>query len=172
MEAVTRLSPGFWSMVGKVVRYSLVSAVVLPTGSLILWLLLISGLQPVSANVVSVTATTPISYLLNRRWTWGKDGISGGAGEVAAFWWLALVGLLLSSGAVTAAARWTDRPEPLLAANVAAYGAVWVLKFLVLDQFLFSPNAARSDRVRRRIHQRNVRRSDPRSRVRRRESVA
>ena len=44
---------------------------------------------------------------------------------------------LLSTGAVWIAERFTDRSVVFLAVNVASFGIVWVVKFFVLEHFLF-----------------------------------
>lgn len=131
----------------KLARYCLVSAIVVPTGSLILWLLLRSDVPAGYANAISVAATTPISYLLNRRWTWQRAGLTGGLGEVAAFWWMTAIGLMLSSGTVALASRWTSTAEILVVVNISTFGVIWVAKFFVLDRLLFKPREHAVDRM-------------------------
>jgi putative flippase GtrA len=83
------------------------------------------------------------SYLANRSWVWGKRGRSDLLREVAPFWVLSLAGLALSTIAVAAAAALTvswdtsARAVALPAANLAVFGALWVVQFVLLDRVLF-----------------------------------
>ena len=104
------------------------------------------------ANVVATAAGTVPSYLLNRRWVWGRSGSGDPWREVLPFWLLSFCGLGVSTGAVLLADRLCAgigmvgavRTLALLAANVSAFGALWVGQFLLLDRVLFRSRAATS----------------------------
>ena len=68
---------------------------------------------------------------------------------MAPFALLCLCGLTLSTVSVHAAATWADhmqvsasgRTITVMGANLAAFGSLWVVQFLVLDRLLFSARA-------------------------------
>ena len=51
----------------------------------------------VAANVVANVVATVPSYVLNRRWVWGRGGRSHFWREVMPFWVLSFIGLAFSS---------------------------------------------------------------------------
>ena len=103
------------------------------------------GVRAWLANVIATAVGTVPSYVLNRRWVWGRRGASDPWREVMPFWVMSFAGLLLSTVAVDAAdalARDLAVGQPvhmaaLLAANVGSFGALWVAQFIVLDRVLF-----------------------------------
>ncbi|MGH9028943.1 MAG: GtrA family protein [Acidimicrobiales bacterium] len=82
------------------------------------------------------------SYNMNRRWAWGKAGRSHVLKEVLPFCGMNLAGLTLS----LLAADWAHdfgnshhlhhivRTGLLVSTNLAAWGSLWVLKFLLFNQ--------------------------------------
>jgi putative flippase GtrA len=113
------------------------------------------GVRAWLANVVATAVGTVPSYVLNRRWVWGRRGASDPWREVMPFWAMSFAGLVLSTVAVDAAdalARDLAVGQPLhmavlLAANVGSFGALWVAQFVVLDRVLFGrPSPARWSR--------------------------
>ena len=128
----------------KLLRYTAVSAVSTAVsfsvlgivyGALRLWSEVPSTLF---ANIV---ATVP-SYYLNRNWAWGKSGRSHLTREVIPFWAMALSGILFSIFTATEARHVSDmhhlhhfgRTVLVLGANLAAFGILWVLKFVVFNK--------------------------------------
>jgi putative flippase GtrA len=107
---------------------------------------------PWLANVIATAVGTVPSYLLNRRWVWGRDGSGDLWREVVPFWALSFTGLVLSTAAVAATASWASsiglvgptRTAVLLLANVGSFAVLWVGQFLVLDRVLFGPTRRRS----------------------------
>lgn len=103
-------------------------------------------LTPGWANVVATGVGTVPSFELNRRWVWGKTGRRSVRSEIGPFCVLSFAGLALSTALVSAAGNWALgaqlptawRTAVVLAANVVAFGSLWVLQFLVLDRVLFS----------------------------------
>jgi putative flippase GtrA len=94
-------------------------------------------LRPVAANVVAVTIGSVPSYLLNRAWVWNRRGGHSLRREVLPFWIMGIVGLAFSTLLVHVASRWSDAPLVTNAANITAFGILWVLKYLILDTVLF-----------------------------------
>jgi putative flippase GtrA len=97
------------------------------------------------ANVIATAVATVPSYRLNRRWVWRKHVASDPLREVLPFWMLAAAGLILSTIAVAAADSWArsehltknTRTFALLFANLAAFGSLWIIQFVILDRVLF-----------------------------------
>lgn len=96
------------------------------------------GWRPVPSNVAAVMLSSIPSYLLNRAWVWGRRGSHKFLREVLPFWVFAFVGLGFSTLLVSVAARWSEATAVVSLANLTAFGILWVAKYLVLDQLLFS----------------------------------
>ncbi len=90
------------------------------------------------ANLVAVCISAVPSYYLNRAWVWGKRGSSSLAREVLPFWIMTLAGLALSTSFAYVADRIWDATIAVNIANLVGFGVLWVVKFLVLDQYVFS----------------------------------
>lgn len=130
----------------KLFRYSATSLVSLAVSETCLVIFDgVLGLRPVlSSSLATAIAAVP-SYWLNRRWAWGRAGKSHMWREVVPFWVLAFLGWGLSTLAVWGAARWaTDHHSShvvhtgLVAfAYVAAFGVLWVGKFVIFNRLLF-----------------------------------
>ena len=126
----------------RAMRYSGVSVI----GMLCTQLLLVAshaglGMGATAANVVAVSVTAIPVFVLNRRWVWQLDGPSSLRGEVVPFWAFTLAGLALSTLAVTVVATMTTSSTAVAAANIAAFGVLWVAKYFVLDGVVFAPIA-------------------------------
>jgi putative flippase GtrA len=128
------------------VRYVLVSLVSVVVGQAVLALCFgVAGLSAETSNLVAFVAGGSISYLLHRRWTWRRSGRSRVLREVVPFWSIAIVGLVVSTWAVGSAEDYAARNVGsrvgqtlvVMAASLAAYGMVWIVKFIVLDRYLF-----------------------------------
>jgi putative flippase GtrA len=97
------------------------------------------------ANVVATAVGTVPSYLLNRRWVWGRTGSGDLRREIVPFWALSFTGLVVSTVVVDRAEGWVraahivgaQRSLALAGANIAAFGSLWVMQFLLLDKVLF-----------------------------------
>jgi putative flippase GtrA len=128
------------------VRYATVSVIATVTSLTVLGVLVSTTTIPAGfANIVATAVGTVPSFELNRRWVWRKTGKRSLRGEVGPFWILSFAGLALSTLTVSLAAAWAAsagvdgaaRTVVIEAANVAAFGALWVAQFVVLDRFLF-----------------------------------
>lgn len=123
----------------KAIRYTLASGIsVVVTQVLLAVLYVVVGLSAKWANIWAVSLASIPSYVLNRRWAWGKRGRSHLFREVIPFWALALVGLAFS----TWAADWAEtafhgRAVFVNGASLAAFGVLWVGKFVIFNELMF-----------------------------------
>ncbi|MDA8073456.1 MAG: GtrA family protein [Actinomycetota bacterium] len=106
----------------------------------------------VFANVV---ATVP-AYWLNRTWTWGKGGRSDLWREVMPFWVLSVAGIAISMVTADLAAE-LGRAHDLHhlveivvvdGANLAAYGVLFIGKYLVFDRLFRVAESVRAGQSR------------------------
>ncbi|MCP5027776.1 MAG: hypothetical protein GY929_15990 [Actinomycetia bacterium] len=132
---------------GTGLRYLGVSAFNVVFGQILLFTAYsIAGWAAVPSQVFAAVVGSVPAYLLCRAWVWKVDGVISLTREVLPFWSLALLGLLASTLAVNLAAHWAEGrwgvgPEAQLALTVAslsAFGVVWVIKYVVLDKWLFA----------------------------------
>ncbi|HEV3401378.1 MAG TPA: GtrA family protein [Acidimicrobiales bacterium] len=130
----------------KLVRYSMVSVVSVVVYEFLLFVFL--GLMHWSAalaNFWAVSISAIPSYYLNRAWTWGKTGRSHLMKEVVPFWGMALLGLAFSTIVVDFAKDGADNVTSVhlvqtlivMFAGLAAFGVLWIAKFVVLNRVLF-----------------------------------
>jgi hypothetical protein len=69
---------------------------------------------------------------------WKKTSRNHFWGEIVPFWGMAVLGLVISTLFVAlVSARW-DSVYAVTAASLAAFGSVWVGKYFVLNDVLFS----------------------------------
>jgi putative flippase GtrA len=94
------------------------------------------------ANLVTVVP----NYYLNRGWVWGKAGRSHWRREVLPFWLLSVWGVALSIVTATVARHISianhfshaSATALLLTVTITAFGAVWMIKFVIFNR-LFRP---------------------------------
>jgi putative flippase GtrA len=132
----------------RFVRYGSVSAVSTVTSLTVLGLLVgVFGLSAVWANVIATIVGTVPSFELNRRWVWSQGGTRSVLRQVVPYSALSLSGLVVSSLAVHLASDATSGTTRLLhtgaveLANFGAYGALWLIQFVLCDRVLFRPRA-------------------------------
>jgi putative flippase GtrA len=130
----------------KALRYTLVSVVSVGVSQVALFALFgLAEWTARSANYGAFVAGGIPSYILNRRWTWGKTGRSHIMREVVPYWGLALLGLVLSTFAVSFAEDWahdvtdTRLVQALIVngSSIAAFGLLWVGKFFLFNKVIF-----------------------------------
>lgn len=127
----------------RAMRYSAVSVVgVAVTQVLLVGAHGVFGLEPIVANTIAVSVAAIPVFLLNRAWVWKLDGRSSFRREVLPFWGFTIAGLLLSTLTVTIVASMTTATIAVSAANIGAFGVLWVVKFFVLDEVVFAAAAA------------------------------
>ena len=127
----------------KAVRYSAVSVI----GMVITQILLFGahtgiGVAPIVANTIAVSLAAIPVFLLNRAWVWQLRGRGSFRREVLPFWGFTLAGLVLSTLVVAAVSSITTSGLAVSAANIGAFGVLWVAKFFVLDEVVFAAAAA------------------------------
>ena len=98
-------------------------------------------LSAVWANFVSVLTSTPVAYYLNRRLVWGQGtGNHSATKEVAPFWFMTLLGFVVSTIAMFIVDTQTDSKPLLLLTQIAVFGALWLVKFAFLEKVLWKDN--------------------------------
>ena len=128
----------------KVVRYTMVSMISALTSLVILTI--VYGVLRLWSEVVStlfanIMAGFP-SYYLNRRWVWRKGGRSHIWRELLPFWVMSITGIGFALYTATLAHNFADahhlqhlaRTVLVVGANIAAFGILWILKFLILNR--------------------------------------
>lgn len=132
------------AQVVRLLRYSGVSAVATTTSLLVLFILVgLVGVPAVWSNLVATAVGTVPSFELNRRWVWARHDRRSILGQVLPFTAMSFAGLLVSTVAVGVASgrtsAWGHWPHTLAveSANMAAYGSLWVVQYVVLDRLLF-----------------------------------
>ena len=139
-----RVPDRYRTTVRRLVRYSGVSAVSTATSLVTLGFLVgVAGMSAMAANVIATAVGTVPSFELNRRWVWRAAGRRSVLGQVVPFCALSFAGLVVSTLAVGAASARTagwghwSHTVAVLAANVAAYGSLWVIQYVLADRVLF-----------------------------------
>lgn len=132
----------------KPILYSLVSVIAVTVSQIVLVIChAVLDLSAVPSNIIAVAAGTVPSYELNRSWVWGKTSKSHLWKERLPFWALAFFGLVLSTVVVGIVERYNDSTIAISAANLGAFGFLWVGKFLLLHFVLFKDHAPGEDDV-------------------------
>jgi putative flippase GtrA len=131
------------SLFAKLLRYASVSVATTALSLSVLSVLVaVVHVEAVRANIIATICGIGPSYYLNRRWVW-KHPESRFARHVVPFWAMSLSGLLLSSISVHVADRLAQRLPAdirtlaILAANVTAFGTLWIIQFVINDRVLF-----------------------------------
>jgi putative flippase GtrA len=128
----------------KLMKYASVSIISTVVSQFVLFMVfgVLRLLPAVEANLVANVVATVPSYILNRRWVWGKGGKSHFMREVVPFWVLSFVGLAFSTLAVWAADSLAHHfglshaATSILvnAANLLSFGILWVVKFVAYEK--------------------------------------
>lgn len=125
---------------GQAGRYLVVSAINFVNHQVILFVAnSIWGWSGGWANGFAACISAVPAYFLSRSWVWEVQGRHSLRSEVAPFWTLALIGLLVSSAFaqsadwVLGAGLWVN------VASTAGYFVVWVAKFFLLDRLFMPP---------------------------------
>ena len=128
----------------KIGRYGAVSVIATFVSLTILGVLVGAFDAPAGlSNVVATLIATIPSFELNRRWVWRKQGRRSLGGEVVPYVALTVAGIVLSTISVhfvgEATAHWSRLGHTVAVelANIAAFGSLWVIQFVVLELWLF-----------------------------------
>jgi putative flippase GtrA len=128
----------------KMVRYAMVSVISALTSVALITItygVLRLGSEVVCTLISNVLAGVP-NYFLNRQWVWKKGGRSHLWREVVPFWALSIAGILFALFTASVAQHFSNthhlqhlaRTVVVVGANIAAFGVLWVLKFLVFNR--------------------------------------
>ena len=128
----------------KLIKYASVSVVstIVSQITLILLFGVYHVMSEVPANIVANVLATIPSYVLNRRWVWGKSSKSHFWKEVAPFWVLSFVGLAFSSLAVWLAGAFARSHHLhhfgtsvlVNLANLLSFAILWIVKFVIYNK--------------------------------------
>ncbi len=137
-------SPSRRPLLRQLIRYGSVSAVSTTISLIILGVLVgLASFPAIWANVIATSIATGPSFELNRRWVWAQDGRRSLLRQAAPYFLLSFAGLIISTIAVHLASGATSASTRLVhtaaveMANVGAYGALWVIQFVLCDRILF-----------------------------------
>jgi glycosyltransferase involved in cell wall biosynthesis len=131
----------------RMVRYAIGSVLCLAVSELTLFALILASFQGWAASLLASAAGIVPGYPLNRTWTFGRRGRSHRWRELVPYWVAAIAGTLFAAVLVGIAAPWARHATRSsvaaaildLVVYVAAFGAIWLLKFVYLDRMLFRP---------------------------------
>ncbi len=90
------------------------------------------------------------SYILNRRWVWGRTGRSSFRREIMPFWGIGLLQLAISVPFVNWAQQEVEavysnkllRTLIFMGLNLVVYGVMWVGKYMLFNKVLFVDKSA------------------------------
>jgi putative flippase GtrA len=122
----------------KLVRYSVASGtgVTVYMAMVILFNGLI-GLGDMPSHLLGVAISSVPNYLVNRYWTWKQEGKNRLWGEIVPFWTMAFLAFLLSLLFVNYASDRWGTTFAIIAANLSAFGVLWMARFLILDKVMW-----------------------------------
>jgi putative flippase GtrA len=133
----------------KQVRFASVSAVAIVVNQLTLFvcyfLLGWDQKDSVRSLVAAFVLSGFASYVLNRRWVWGRTGRSSFRREIVPFWGIGLVQLAISVPFVNWAQQEVEsiyankllRTVIFMGLNLVVYGVMWVGKYMIFNKVLF-----------------------------------
>lgn len=123
----------------KLLRYCGVSVVNVLVGQTILAVCLeVFDMGGVPSQVTAAMISAIPAYILSRQWVWKADGKVSFRSEVLPFWIIAIIGLAFSASMIAIVERSTDATIVLMFTSLAAYGVVWVAKYLFLDKVMWA----------------------------------
>ena len=125
--------------VGRLLRYSGVSVFNVVMGYLLLGVFYKGfGWPGWLANTLAVILGSIPAFFLNKRFVWGQSGTTRFKAELLPFFLMNGVGLVASTAAVHAADVIWGTSAAVIAASLAAWGTLWVVKYVLLDRVLFN----------------------------------
>ena len=141
---------------GQLARYASVSVIATSTSLAVLGVEVgFLSIPAGRANVVAVLIGMVPSFELSRRWVWGHYGRPSLRRQIVPFFVLSAAAMALSTVAVGMAGQWAlrsnlsrvQRVGAIDLAMISAFGTLWVVQFLILDRFLFTPSTLLSHAV-------------------------
>lgn len=131
----------------KAIKYTLVSVISVAVSQTV-FLGVYGGLEwtAKSSSVLATSVGAVPSYVLNRRWAWGKSGKSHFWKEIVPFWVLAFIGLAFSTWTSDFAETYVESHHNLSrsvqtlvvqGAYLGAFAVLWVVKFVIFNKIIF-----------------------------------
>jgi putative flippase GtrA len=107
---------------------------------------------PLAASLLAFVAGAVPNYLMNRYWAWQRHGRPDRTREILPYTVIVVVTAVTAILVTTAADRWVRDHVAVHALQVtlvgaaflATYGAMFVLKFVLFDRFIFVERAGRT----------------------------
>lgn len=132
-----------WDRYGmKLFRYCGVSAVNVIVGqSLLAFFYSVLDWPAWLANVLAVGLSAGPAYWMSRHWVWEQSGAHSVRNEIAPFWGMALLGLVISTFATAFADEQWGTGLAVQGASIASFGLVWLFKFFVLEHVMWKTPA-------------------------------
>lgn len=131
----------------KAIKYTLVSIISVAV-SQVAFLIVYGGLSwtAKSASILATSVGAFPSYVLNRRWAWGKSGKSHLWKEIVPFWVLALISLAFSTWTSSFAESYVEAHHSfshlvktliVTGAYLGGFAILWVGKFVIFNKLIF-----------------------------------
>jgi putative flippase GtrA len=128
----------------RLLRYGSVSVFSTVAGLTMLGVMVgVLGWNATWSNVLTTLIMVVPAFELNRRWVWAYSGKRSFLRQAVPYAAMSFAGLVASTIAVHVAAAATSTSTRLVhtaaveLANVGAYGALWIVQFVVCDRLLF-----------------------------------
>ena len=127
----------------RAIRYSATSLICVGiTQVLIIVFFKLLKYNETGSNLYATMITSVPAFALNKYWVWGKRGRAHLRREVLPFWAFTVAGWALSTAAVALVSHVGEPDSHLrlfsvMAASIAGFGVLWVLKYLFLDKIMF-----------------------------------
>jgi putative flippase GtrA len=133
----------------KQVRFASVSAVAIVVNQITLFVCYLLLGWDKKDSVRSLLAAFVLSgfasYVLNRRWVWGRSGRSSFRREIVPFWGIGLIQLAISVPFVNWAQQEVEsvysnkllRTVIFMGLNLVVYGIMWIGKYMIFNKVLF-----------------------------------
>jgi len=119
-------------------RYLVVSVVGVVAGHVLLWgLHTVGGVGPLKANLASTTINTCFILVASRKVIWRTGRSTGLRSELTVFVLMALLGLVVSTIAVWVTVENVGEALWVNVANLLGFGLIWLLRFFVLDGYIY-----------------------------------
>ncbi len=128
----------------KMIKFTMVSVISALTSLVVLTI--VYGVLRLWTEVASVLFANLVagvpSYILNRRWVWGKTGRSHLLKEILPFVVISVTGIGFSLFTAALAHNYADshhlnhlvRTVLVLATNICSFGILWLFKFAILNR--------------------------------------
>nr|WP_255375631.1 GtrA family protein [Saccharomonospora sp. CUA-673] len=138
--------PGQPSFFGRIVRAFMSSGLATVMSQVTLIVLLTMDVNPTAASAAAFVAGAIPNYFVARRWAWGRKGKPDLKRELLPYLGVIALGGLCSM-TLTTIAGWITEPLQISGfvriivldvAFLSSYGLVFLIKFLLLDRFVYS----------------------------------